>query len=449
MNNIIRKASAVLVSIALIFMSQIWLPFAGRAYAAVYGVWPTEPSYKNITTYFNPARNTNDVSGYHNGADIEANGGTNIYAVYAGKVVASDWMGGYGYMVIIQHLDLGVYTFYAHCSQLLASVGAEVKQGDIIAKVGSTGDSSGNHLHFGVCDTLQAGWPARTYYDPLTYFVYSDNTGGGTTVTPPPQAASEPECSCTADCAGVYTTKGVVTVLNIRAGHSTSSAVIGEIPAGAEFTVTKGNGEWAHVEYNGKKGYSSMAYMQLKSELKSDMTITGATSPTGTLAKGKAFSVKGVITSNFNITKVYGGVYFRSGEATSQYAEAAPNALKYDLSAYFDKNIVFNALNDGDYTYKISAEDQNGQKFELVKSDFIIGKGSGTANETPAAAVTGDLNGDKQLNVSDAVILQDHLLKKSSDFTKAQFEASDLNKDGNVDVFDLVEMKKAIIGAEK
>ncbi len=450
MNRIIRKASAVLVAIALVFTSQVWLPFA-KANGAVYGVWPTEPSYKNITTYFNAARNTNDVSGYHNGADIEANGGTNIYAVYAGKVVASDYMGGYGYMVIIQHADLGVYTFYAHCSQLLASVGAEVKAGDIIAKVGSTGDSSGNHLHFGVCDTLQAGWPARTYYDPLTYFAYSDNTGGGTTVTPPPQTASEPECKCTADCAGVYTTKGVVTVLNIRSGHNTTSSIIGEIPANAEFTVTKGNGEWAHVEYNGKKGYASMAYMQLKSELKSDMKITGQTAPTGSLEKGKAFSVKGVITSNFKITKVYGGVYFRSGEATSQYAEAAPNALKYDLSSYFDRNIVFNVLNDGDYTYKITAEDVNGQKFELIKSDFIIGKGSGTSAGTPAeiTVIACDLNGDKKLDGSDLVILQDHLLNKSNDFTKAQFEASDLNKDGNVDVFDLVEMKKAVVNVEK
>jgi hypothetical protein len=106
---------------------------------------------------------------------------------------------------------------------------------------------------------------------------------------------------------------------------------------------------------------------------------------------------------------------------------------------------VFNVLNDGDYTYKIIAEDKNGGKFELVKSDFIIGKGSGSAANTEIVA--GDLNGDKKLDVTDLVILKDHLLRKSSDFTKAQFEASDLNKDGNSDVFDLVEMKKAIIKA--
>ena len=106
---------------------------------------------------------------------------------------------------------------------------------------------------------------------------------------------------------------------------------------------------------------------------------------------------------------------------------------------------MFNVLNDGDYTYKIIAEDNNGGKFELVKSDFIIGKGGGSTANTETVA--GDLNSDKKLDVADLVILQDHLLKKSSDFTKAQFEASDFNKDGYLDVFDLVEMKKAIIKA--
>lgn len=443
MKNIIRRAAAVLVVIALIFTAQTWLPLAENVHAAAYAVWPTEPQYKNITTYFDANRNVSDASGYHNGIDIEANGGSSIFAAYGGQVTSADWKDGYGYTVIIYHADLGVYTFYAHASQLLVSGGTNVKQGDIIAKVGSTGNSSGNHLHFGICTSLSAGWPAKTYYDPLSYFTYSDNVGGGTTVTPP--TAVETECSCTADYAGLYTTKGVVTVLNIRAGHSTSSAVVGEIPAGAEFTVTKGNGEWAHVEYNGKSGFSSMAYMQKKDDMKSDMKITGATSPTGTIAKGQAFSIKGVITSNFSITKVYGGVFFRNGEVTSQYVEAVPNAVKYDLSSYFDKNIVFNVLIDGDYTYKIIAEDKNGGKFELVKSDFIIGKGSGSAANTEIVA--GDLNGDKKLDVTDLVILKDHLLRKSSDFTKAQFEASDLNKDGNSDVFDLVEMKKAIIKA--
>lgn len=433
-----KRAAAVIVTVVMILTLQIIYPLNISANAAVYGVWPTEPNYRNITTYFDPARNVNDVSGYHNGIDIEAAGGTNIYAVYGGDVVVAEWMDAYGYMIIVKHPDLGVYTFYAHASQLNTSAGAKVQQGDVIGKVGSTGNSSGNHLHFGICDNLLAGYPARTYYDPLTYFVYSDNASGGGTETPQPAAQSE--CSCTEDYAGEYTTKGVVTYLNIRADHSTSSAVVGEIPPGADFIVTKGDGKWAHVEYNGKSGLASMEFMEKKADLKSEMKIEGATAPSGTLEKGRTFSVKGTITSSLVITKVYGGVYFRSGEATSQCAEAAPNSIKYDLSTYFDRNIVFNALNDGEYTYKIVAEDKSGQSYELVSSDFII------SSEVYNGKM-GDLNGDGSLNVSDLVIMQSYILGKSEEFTKQQYLASDLNKDSSVDVFDLTELKREIVKA--
>ncbi|WP_024860293.1 peptidoglycan DD-metalloendopeptidase family protein [Ruminococcus flavefaciens] len=436
-----KRAAAVIAALFMILTLMMIYPFGLSAHAAAYAVWPTEPKFRNITTYFDAARNVNDVSGYHNGIDIEADGGSNIYAAVSGKVVAAEWMDAYGYTVIIQHPDLGVYTFYAHASQVLTSAGAQVNQGDVIAQVGSTGNSSGNHLHFGICDSLQAGWPARTYYDPMTFFAYSDNNGGGNSSNAPSSsAANKSDCNCTEDYAGEYTTKGVVTYLNIRADHNTSSAVVGEIPAGAEFIVTKGNGEWAHVEYNGKTGFASMAYMEKKAELKSEIKIDNVTAPEGTLEKGKTFSIKGNITSNLVLTKVYGGVYFRDGEATSQCAEAAPNTIKYDLSAYFDKNIAFNALGDGEYTYKIVAEDKSGASVELVKSDFTIGK-------VETVSVLGDLNNDGKLNVSDIVALQSYILGKSKDFTKEQYLASNMNKDGAVDIFDLTELKRAVVKA--
>ncbi|MCR4637947.1 peptidoglycan DD-metalloendopeptidase family protein [Ruminococcus sp.] len=431
-----KRAAAIIAALFMILTILMIYPFGLSAHAAAYAVWPTEARFKNITTYFDAARNVNDVSGYHNGIDIEADGGSNIYAAVGGKVVSAEWMDAYGYTVIIQHPDLGVYTFYAHASQVVTSAGAQVNQGDVIAKVGSTGNSSGNHLHFGICDSLQAGWPARTYYDPTTYFVYSDNNGGGNSVL----GTSKTDSGFSEEYAGEYTTKGVVTYLNIRADHNTSSAVVGEIPAGAEFTVTSANGEWAKVEYNGKKGFSSMTYMEKKSELHSEIKIENVTAPEGTLEKGKTFSIKGNITSNLIITKVYGGVYFRSGEATSQCAEAAPNTIKYDLSSYFDKNIAFNALNDGEYTYKITAEDKSGNSVELVKTDFII-------SSDVFSGVLGDLNDDSKLNVSDIVTLQSYILGKNKEFTKKQYLASDLNKDGAVDIFDLTALKKAVVKA--
>lgn len=436
-----KRAAAVIAALFMILTILMIYPFGLSAHAAVYAVWPTEPRFKNITTYFDAARNVDDSSAHHNAIDIEADGGSNIYAAVGGKVVAAEWLDAYGYMIIIQHSDLGVYTFYAHASQVLTTAGAQVNQGDVIGKVGSTGNSSGNHLHFGICDNLTGSYPARTYYDPMTYFVYSDNNGGGNSSnTPSTSETPKSDCKCTEDYAGEYTTKGVVTYLNLRADHSTSSAVIGEIPAGAEFVVTKGDGEWAHVEYNGKSGFASMAYMEKKADLKSEIKIENVTAPEGNLDKGKTFSIKGNITSNLVITKVYGGVYFRNGEATSQCAEAAPNTIKYDLSVYFDRNIAFNALNDGEYTYKIVAEDKSGASVELVKSDFTIGN-------VETVTLFGDLNDDGKLNVSDIVALQSYILGKNKEFTKKQYLASDMNKDGAVDIFDLTELKKAVVKA--
>ena len=86
----------------------------------------------------------------HSGLDIAAPYGTPIKAAASGTVTYSGNAGdGFGNYVIISHGN-GVTTVYAHCSQLLVSAGQTVSQGDIIAKVGSTGNSTGNHLHLEV-----------------------------------------------------------------------------------------------------------------------------------------------------------------------------------------------------------------------------------------------------------------------------------------------------------
>ena len=85
-------------------------------------------------------------SGAHTGLDIAAPKGTPIKAAAAGTVTFAGTKGSYGKMVIISHAD-GVETYYAHCSTLKVSAGAKVSQGQVIAEVGSTGNSTGNHLH--------------------------------------------------------------------------------------------------------------------------------------------------------------------------------------------------------------------------------------------------------------------------------------------------------------
>ena len=85
----------------------------------------------------------------HTGLDIAAPAGTPIKAAADGKVIFSGYSGGYGYVVKLDNGN-GVETYYGHCSKLYVSTGEKVEAGDVIAAVGSTGNSTGNHLHFEV-----------------------------------------------------------------------------------------------------------------------------------------------------------------------------------------------------------------------------------------------------------------------------------------------------------
>ncbi len=84
---------------------------------------------------------------FHKGMDIAASYGTNVYASASGTVTTAGWYSGYGKCVIIDHGN-GTTTLYGHNSSLIVRVGQYVNKGDLISRVGSTGDSTGNHCHF-------------------------------------------------------------------------------------------------------------------------------------------------------------------------------------------------------------------------------------------------------------------------------------------------------------
>ena len=86
-------------------------------------------------------------SDFHTGLDIKASRGTVIRSSRDGVVAYVGWMGGYGKVVVVDHQG-GQSTLYAHCSSILTKQGARVSAGDNIARVGSTGRTTGPHLHF-------------------------------------------------------------------------------------------------------------------------------------------------------------------------------------------------------------------------------------------------------------------------------------------------------------
>ena len=85
-------------------------------------------------------------AGAHTGTDIACAQGTPIKVAASGTVTFAGWNGSYGKLIKVSHGN-GVETWYAHCSELYGAVGQQVKAGEVIAAVGSTGNSTGNHLH--------------------------------------------------------------------------------------------------------------------------------------------------------------------------------------------------------------------------------------------------------------------------------------------------------------
>ena len=113
-------------------------------------LWPVPTKYTTITSEC--GWRTSPITGkseYHNGADIPVPYGTDIYAANDGTVVTATSHWSYGNYVMIDHGG-GIYTLYAHNSKLCVKVGDKVKRGDVIAKAGSTGQSTGNHCHFSI-----------------------------------------------------------------------------------------------------------------------------------------------------------------------------------------------------------------------------------------------------------------------------------------------------------
>ena len=92
---------------------------------------------------------TNPWPEFHKGLDLEADYGTPVHATAAGTVVSAGWEGGFGIKVDIDHGN-GYHTWYAHLSRATVAAGAQVTKGQPIALSGSTGESTGPHLHYQV-----------------------------------------------------------------------------------------------------------------------------------------------------------------------------------------------------------------------------------------------------------------------------------------------------------
>ena len=133
--------------------------------------WPLPQSF-TITSPFGYRKDpfTGEVT-YHSGTDIAAPAGTPILAAAVGMVTIANgtdpWGGSYGYYIKLDHGE-GVETLYAHCLAIAVTEGQQVRQGEVIGYVGSTGNSTGNHLHFEI-RTNGKGIDSLNYFSDGTF----------------------------------------------------------------------------------------------------------------------------------------------------------------------------------------------------------------------------------------------------------------------------------------
>ncbi|SDX42191.1 phage tail tape measure protein [Eubacterium barkeri] len=153
-------------------INQILFPSSGSSGSGTYigsgGLqWPSDTSA--ITDYFGGRESPGGIgSTWHEGVDIGAPYGSPIYAAGSGGVTTAGWYGGYGNAVKIDHGN-GLATLYGHMSEVLTSVGSTVRTGETVGLVGSTGNSTGPHIHFSV---LVNG----DQVDPMSYFGFAVGT---------------------------------------------------------------------------------------------------------------------------------------------------------------------------------------------------------------------------------------------------------------------------------
>ncbi len=128
------------------------LELSKLAYVGGDFIWPVPSSYRITSPFgYRPELAYLGAGSFHNGMDIGANWGEDVLAAQSGTVVTATTMWGYGNVLMIDHGG-GMVTVYGHLSEIYVSQGQDVQVGDVVAAIGSTGISTGPHLHFEVRD---------------------------------------------------------------------------------------------------------------------------------------------------------------------------------------------------------------------------------------------------------------------------------------------------------
>ncbi len=260
----VRKLHAVCALLVLCLLLTSLVCTGAKADSYAY-TWPLPVSTGYVS---------NSFSSKHIGTDFHASIGTEVYSIASGTVIkaidngctgshnGSSYApvctkagcgGSYGNYIVISHGN-NVYSLYAHLKtgSFRVSVNQTVSQGQLIALSGNAGNTYGAHLHleFMVGGISQGGT------------AYNKNSENYLTKVNVGQIIPD-TCSCSTSYAGHYTVN-VSSTLNLRDGHGTGFASLRSIPNGTTLYVTKSDGTWAHVTYDGAEGCVALRYLSLQ-----------------------------------------------------------------------------------------------------------------------------------------------------------------------------------------
>jgi uncharacterized protein YraI len=202
------------------------------------------------STYYSPRS-----YGNHAALDIAASSGTPIHAARGGTVSFRGWSGGYGRLVIIDH-GSGYQTYYAHMSRYGVERGDTVSGGEVIGYVGSSGNSTGPHLHFEV-----RRWRSKQYLpgsggDRVTQ-------GRGIAHTYPGLSSTTGGENAPATTDGLTSMRVTASVLNVRTGPGAGYRLLGAVRRDQVYVATESQGGWYRIWYDGRQGWANGGHLSV------------------------------------------------------------------------------------------------------------------------------------------------------------------------------------------
>ncbi len=257
------KWRAAFVAAAVLAGAAALAPAAARAAGEF--VYPqTGP----LTSVYDSPR----AYGIHGALDIA---GPNVSAVTAGRdgtVTFRGPNGGYGNLIILTH-ESGYTTYYAHLSSFAVSHGARVARGQTIGYEGSTGNSTGPHVHFevrryGSKQFLPGRSGNRVARGNAVPHTYAGLAGGGSSGGGATAGGGGGGGGTQTRGHGLTAHRVTASVLNVRNGPGTGHAILGQTTAGQVYASNGANGAWEHIWFKGGRGYSHGAYLARASHVR-------------------------------------------------------------------------------------------------------------------------------------------------------------------------------------